>query len=36
MNLMFYLMLRIPSLRRKMYKEANRRMISPLEKVLRE
>ena len=36
MNLMFYLMLRIPSLRRKTYKEANRRMISPLEKVLRE
>jgi len=35
MNIMFYSIMRIPSLRSKMYKEANKRMIGPLEKVLR-
>lgn len=36
LNLMFSSMGRIPSIRSKMYKEGNKRMISPLEKVLKE
>jgi len=36
MNLLFFLMRSIPSLRKKMYKEGNERMIIPLEKVLKE
>ncbi len=36
LNLIFFSMQRIPSLRSQMYKEGNKRMIAPLEKVLRE
>ena len=36
MNLLFLSMRSIPSLRSQMYKEGNKRMIAPLEKVLRE
>ncbi len=36
LNLMFFSMRRIPFLRTKMYKEGNKRMIVPLEKVLRD
>lgn len=36
MNVLFYAMRSIPSLRAQMYKEGNKRMIMPLEKVLKE
>ncbi len=35
MNLLFFSMRRIPSMRKQMYKDANKRMIMPLERVLR-